>query len=36
MAGPTLTTAIRSKLYAFADDVASPFTDSRRQASSTT
>lgn len=31
MAGPTLTTAIRSKLYAFADDIASPFPDSRRQ-----
>lgn len=31
MAGPTLTTAIRHKLYAFADDIASPFTDSRRQ-----
>ena len=31
MAGPTLTTAIRSQLSAFADDIASPFPDSRRQ-----
>lgn len=31
MAGPTLTTAIQRQLYSFADDIASPFTDSRRQ-----
>jgi hypothetical protein len=31
MAGTTLTTAIRRRLYTFAAGLASPFTDSRRR-----